>query len=444
MLRIRPYRLTIKRAIAAMSLPLTALFAVQSALAQGLPLGDPEMLGISPERLERVDAMIESAVEDETISGAVALIARRGRVAYLEAIGMADIDDREPMQIDTLFRIASMTKPVTSLAVMMLLEEGHFLLTDPVSRFIPELGEPEIIVVDDSVTTTVAANGEITIQHLLTHTSGIIYQFSAVDGAHAALAGLYREAGVSDGLVQTEGRIADLSRQLGTVPLLFEPGTDVAYGLSTDVLGHLVEAVSGMTLANFFERRIFEPLGMRDTRFFLDPADADRLASVYVPDGQGGLRELSDDETVESGFLVYSASYSFKGPRTYHSGGAGLVSNVSDYARLMQMFLNGGELDGVRLLSPKNIELMTSNGIGALDFGLGRKFGLGFAIIDDPGRAGFTSSRGSYYWGGFFNTRFFVDPEEEFIGIFLSQRFPRDESSLRDRFVSVAYQAIVD
>lgn len=418
--------------------------AAQLAAAQGLPVGQPESLGLSSARLERVDALIENAIEQEEIAGAVALIARHGQVAYLRSIGMADIDDGEPMGVDTMFRIASMTKPITSLAVMMLHEEGHFLLDDPISKFIPELANPRALTAHGGKIEAVAVRTEVTIKHLLTHTSGISYRFLGDSGPRAALAGLYRDAGISDGLSQTEGRIADLSKRLGELPLLFEPGSQYQYGLSVDVLGHLVEVISGMTLAEFFEHRIFAPLGMHDTHFYLDDPDVERLASVYIPDAGGGLRELEDDETIEDGYLVYSASYPFKGPRTYYSGGAGLVSTVSDYTRLLQMFLNGGELDGARLLSPKTVELMTRNGIGELSVAPGRKFGLGFAIVEDPGLAGMPSSPGTYYWGGFFNTRFFVDPSEELIGIFLSQRYPRDAGQLRDRFINVAYQAIVE
>lgn len=425
------------------SLALLSALAGQLALGQGLPTSAPEVVGLSSERLERIEALIERSIDAEDIAGAVALVARRGRVAYLESVGMADIDDREPMAADTLFRIASMTKPVTSLAVMMLHEEGHFLLSDPVSRFIPELGGLEVLAAMDGSTDTVDAEGEITIQQLLTHTSGLSYRFATGTPARDVIARYYVDAGVSDGLTQTDGVIADLSEQLGTVPLMFEPGTQYQYGLSIDVLGHLVEVVSGMALADFFEQRIFEPLRMTDTHFFIDEAGADRLASVYVPDDRGGLRELGD-EPVEIGTLVYSASFHFKGPRTYYSGGAGLVSTASDYVRLLQMFLNGGELDGVRLLSPTTVALMTRNGIGDLSVGPGRKFGLGFAIVEDPGRAGVPHSAGSYYWGGFFNTRFFVDPSEELIGVFLSQRYPRDAGGIRDKFMSVVYQAIVN
>lgn len=424
-------------------LALLGIFAAQLAAGQGLPAAEPEAVGLSSERLARIEALIEQAIEEEAIAGAVALVARRGRVAYLEPVGMADIDSGEPMAIDTIFRIASMTKPITSLAVMMLHEEGHFLLTDPVSGFISELGDLQVLATGGASGKTVPAVGEITIQHLLTHTSGISYGFASDTLPRQIISRAYRDAGVSDGLSQTEGVIADLSRQLGTVPLLFEPGSQYQYGLSIDVLGHLVEVVSGMPLAEFFERRIFGPLGMVDTHFYLDDAKVGRLASVYVPDAGGGMRELGD-EPVERGTVVYSASYHFKGPRTYFSGGAGLVSTAADYVRLLQMFLNGGELDGVRLLSPTTVELMTRNGIGDLSVGPGRKFGLGFAIVEDPGRAGVPHSPGSYYWGGFFNTRFFVDPSQELIGIFLSQRYPRDAGNIRDRFMSVVYQAVVD
>ncbi|MDH3418655.1 MAG: beta-lactamase family protein [Gammaproteobacteria bacterium] len=424
-------------------LALLGFLATPLAAGQGLPTAEPEAVGLSSERLTRIETLIERAIEQDAVAGAVALVARRGQVAYLRAIGMADIDDGKPMAADTLFRIASMTKPVTSLAIMMLHEEGHFLLTDPVSMFIPELGDPRVLAAVDGGFEALPTEGEITIQHLLTHTSGVIYQFNASSDRHEAIARLYREAGISDGLSQTEGVIADLSRKLGSVPLMFEPGTRYQYGLSIDVVGRLVEVVSGMTLAEFFERRIFGPLRMTDTHFYLDEADVARLASVYVPDGRGGIRELGD-EPVENGTLVYSASFHFKGPRTYFSGGAGLVSTASDYVRLLQMFLNGGNLDGVRLLSPTTVELMTRNGIGDLSVSPGRKFGLGFAVIEDPGRAGVPHSPGSYYWGGFFNTRFFVDPSEELIGIFLSQRYPRDAGSIRDRFMSVVYQAVID
>lgn len=431
------------KTIQRLTLGLTAALLVGTALPQGLPHADAEGLGLSAERLERVDALIEDAIEREQLAGAVALIARRGQIAYLESFGMADIDDGEPMEVDSLFRIASMTKAVTSLAVMMLFEEGLFLLDDPVSHYIPAFANPRVLAPELGERGSVPAQGEITIRHLLTHTSGLSYRFLAAPGPTETIAALYRDAGVSDGLSQTPGEIADLSAKLGELPLLFEPGTQYSYSLSVDVLGHLVEVVSGLSLDEFFRTRIFAPLGMEDTHFFLDAADAERLASIYTPADTGGIREVGEDP-VDEGYLVYSASYPYNGPRSYFSGGGGLTSTAADYARFLQLFLNGGELDGERLLSPKTVAMMTRNSIGAIDVAPGIKFGLGFAIVEDPGLAGDPRSAGTYYWGGFFNTRYFVDPSEQLIGIFMSQRYPQGPDRIRDRFASAVYQAIVE
>jgi len=419
------------------------IFLAGISCGQGLPEGDPQALGFSAARLHRVEKIVAGAVEKGEIAGAVALVARRGEVAFLQSFGMADIDDRKPMKVDTIFRIASMTKPVTSLAVMMLYEEGDFLLSDPVSDYIPELKNLRVLKADtDGAETTVAAS-EITIRQLLTHTSGISYRFISAGEQRERVARLYAEAGVSDGLSATDGHIADLSRQLGELPLLFEPGEQFAYGLSIDVLGHLVEVVSGMTLEEYFVRRIFKPLAMVDTQFYLQDDKVGRLAAVYTSTEEGGMRELGD-ETVVNDYLVYSATYPYKGPHTYFSGGAGLVSTISDYVRLLQMFLNGGELDGVRLLSPTTVAMMTRNNIGDLDVGPGTKFGLGFAVLEDPGLAGGPGSVGTYFWGGFFNTQFFVDPGEELIGIIMTQRFPADRGNVRQKFINGTYQAIID
>jgi CubicO group peptidase (beta-lactamase class C family) len=419
-----------------------ALVVVGPVLAQGLPNGSPRALGFSNERLQRVGSLINGAIADSEIAGAVALIARHGQVALLESYGMADIDDNEAMRTDTLFRIASMTKPVTTVAVMMLYEEGHFFLGDPISDYIPAFRNMQVLAGGDGAS-TVPASRPITIHHLLTHTSGLSYAFLSGTPELEAVARLYSENGVPDGLVETDDEIADLSTKLGELPLLFEPGTEWSYSLGIDVLGHFVEVVSGMTLAAFFESRIFEPLGMHDTAFFLDNRQAERLASVYAPDGHGGLRELGDERVVE-GHHVYSASYPYAGPDRFFAGGAGLTSTISDYARFLQMLLNGGELEGVRLLSPTTVAMMTRNNIGALESGPGIKFGYGFAVVDDPGVAVDWRARGAYYWGGFFNTRFFVDPSQELIGIFMSQRRPQDPGRLRDRFIGAVYQAIID
>jgi CubicO group peptidase (beta-lactamase class C family) len=419
------------------------IFLAQPLGAQGLPNGNPEELGLSSARLQTIDNLIECAIDNEEISGAVALVARHGRVAYANAFGMADSDDRQVMEVDTLFRIASMTKPVTSLAVMMLFEEGHFLLSDPIANYIPQYRNPQILVADGSDLETKAAEGDITIQQLLTHTSGISYGFMSETKGRETLAQRYRDAGISDGFEDAVGVISDLSLQLDGIPLLFEPGSEFAYGLSTDVLGHFVEVISGMSLAEFFDNRIFQPLGMKDSHFYLDSDDVARLAAVYASAPNGGIREVNEGP-VDEGYLSYSVNYPYTGSQSYYSGGAGLVSTAADYARLLQMFLNNGELDGVRLLGRKTVELMISNNIGALNAGRGLKFGLGFAVIDDAGLSGGPRSRGTYFWGGIFHTRFFVDPTEQLIGIFMAQRAPRSSATIRDRFINVTYQAIED
>ena len=436
------YRLQVKRTRQPV-LSVCLIFLASISIAQGLPEGDPQALGFSAARLQRVENLVTDAIEKNEIAGAVALIARHGSIAFLKPFGMADIDDDEAMETDTIFRIASMTKPVTSLAVMMLYEEGYFLLSDPVSAYIPEFKDLRILTSGSGEAETAAAESEITIRQLLTHTSGISYRFISNGYQRETIARLYAEAGVSDGFSETEGRIADLSGRLGELPLLFEPGKQFAYGLSIDVLGHLVEVVSGMTLKEYFASRIFAPLAMVDTHFFLDDDKVGRLAAVYTSTEDGGMRELGN-ETVVDRYLVYSATYPYNGPRSYYSGGAGLVSTISDYARLLQMFLNGGELDGVRLLSPTTVAMMMRNNIGDLNVGPGIKFGFGFAVLEDPGLAGHPGSVGTYFWGGFFNTQFFVDPEEELIGIIMTQRFPADRGNVRDKFVSGVYQAIVE
>ncbi len=386
---------------------------------------------ITRDTFRKAREVLEKAVARGDILGAVGLVAVGGRVVFREASGRRDIDDDVPMREDTIFRIASMTKPVTSVAVLMLHEEGRFQLDDSIARFIPDFENPEIVVRSTTGSQRLErapAQREITVRHLLTHTSGISYGFSDVQ----PLTRLYAEAGVSDGLVQTEGTIGQGIRRLAKQPLLHEPGTAWKYGLSTDVLGHLVEVASGKTLETFFEEEIFVPLGMKDTHFFLPEAKVSRLASVYRL-RDGNLHELSA-EPIEEGPLVFSTSYHYLGPRTYFSGGAGLVSTVDDYYRFCQMLLNGGELDGVRLLKPATVREMTTNQIGEMSVG-DRKFGFGFSIE--------TKDRvGAFGWGGFFFTSFWIDPRREAIGIFMAQLWPNQRAGVDDDFRSAVNRAI--
>ena len=418
--------------------------------AQGLPTVAASEVGLSDERLGRLAEVVQGYVDDEAIAGAVTLIARKGGQAHVRAYGMADRDAGTEMTPEAIFRIASMTKPVTSVAVMMLYEEGRFKLNDPVGLYLPELASLEVLTPGDNgdAVGRVPARRPVTIRHLLTHTSGIGYRFLGDLGAsptQRVLSELYRDAGIADGLAEHDGTIEGLVTALGQLPLMHEPGTAFTYGLSDDVLGRLVEVLSGTTFDEFLRTRLFEPLGMVDTFFYIPGAKAHRLASLYAPNADGGLDEV--EGTVEGNHLIYSATYSTGEHRSYFAGGAGLSSTVQDYARFLQMLLNGGELDGVRMLSPITVDLMTRDHIGDVPAGSvvqpgSAGFGLGFAIRGNPGADGEIGSEGAYYWSGFFNTTFWVDPKEQLLGILMTQVFPSG-SDIQERFRIMAYQTIV-
>lgn len=402
------------------------LFLATALAGQGLPVAAPaEDVGLSAERLARIRAVFAEDIERGELAGAVALVARRGKVAYFEPLG--ERDEGQPMRRDAIFRIASMSKPITSTAVMILFEEGRFLLDDPVSRYLPELANLKVVVPGngDGPLVTEPAKEELTIRHLLTHTSGLIY--SAFHPGPLAQA--YDRAGIWN------GDLAGLVEKLGTLPLAHQPGTAWEYGVSTDVLGRLVEVVSGKPFGTFLEERIFAPLGMRDTAFYVPPAKHDRLAAHYRARDEGGLERAP---------VAFDAS----APPRLPSGGGGLMSTAGDYARFLQMLLNGGELDGVRILGRKSVELMTVDHVrglpraGILPDNYG--FGLGFAVLGELGRSGIPGSPGTYTWSGIFNTFFWVDPQEELIGVFMTQITPFGYRSLHQRFRVLVYQAIVD
>lgn len=421
---------------------------VSSTWSRDLPNATPEEVGLSSDRLARLSAVMQDYVESERVAGGVAIILRQGQVAYHHAFGMADREAGAPMQTDTIFRIASMTKAVTSLAVMMLFEQGHFMLDDRVSRYLPEFDREMKVMVrneeagdDGEPYTLEPARDPITIRHLLTHTSGLTYGFHG----QKYIAGIYEQAGVSDGLVQTEGTIGEMVEKLVAQPLVNQPGKAWQYGLSTDVLGYLVEVVSGMPLDQYFREYILQPLQMQDTHFFLPADKVARLATVYTPDDEGGIKAL-DSDGITMGSALFSTTYHHRGPRTYFSGGAGLVSTSGDYARFLQMLLNGGELDGVRLLSPKTVQLMTSNQLRELKVsnlpGIG--FSLGFSVDLGPDQSGQIGSEGLYSWGGFFNTGYWVDPIENLVAVLMTQRFPNDDSDILGKFRVMTYQAVVE
>ncbi|MCX6623433.1 MAG: serine hydrolase [Acidobacteria bacterium] len=419
--------------------PLAALFGavlVPAALGQGLPAARPEEVGLSPERLNRISAAVDRQIQDGRIAGAVTLIVRKGRVAWIKAHGKADREAGTPMRTDSLFRICSMTKPITSLAVMMLYEEGRFLLHDPVSKYLPEFKKPRILVKPSSGEPyTIPSKHEITIQQLLTHSSGLAYHWNPDVGPG------YRTAGVAHGLLPYDGTIADSVKALAAQPLLFEPGERFEYSLGIDVLGRLVEVVSGISLDEFFRTRIFAPLRMNDTYFYLPADKVSRLATAYTWHEGEGLRRTPDTPIAEGSF-VYSADYPYHGPRKLFSGGGGLTSSAGDYARFCQMMLNGGTLDAVRLVSRKTVEMMSHDQLGKLSSDMA--FGLGFSVAGAKAPVRELSSPGTYGWGGFYYTQFFIDPKEQMAGVFMGQLHPAGGLNLDGLFQVLAYQAIND
>lgn len=406
------------------------------AAAQGLPTVKPEKVGLSSERLERLGDVMQQYIDEGRIAGTVTIVARDGKAAWFKTQGMLDREAGTPMRPDAIFRICSMSKPITSVAVMMLYEEGKFLLDDPVWKYLPEFKDPQVLVKrDDGTTYTVPASTDITIRHLLTHTSGIGYHWSPDVGQ------MYFDAGVAHGMLQTPNTTRENSRKIAQIPLMFNPGERFQYGLSIDVLGALVEVLSGMSFDEYLRVKIFEPLKMTDTFFSVPESKMDQMTTAYTwYDGKGMNR--FPDEPIDEGSTVYSSDYPYDGPRRYFSGGAGLSSSVPDYARFCQMMLNGGELDGVRLLSPKTVQLMTHDQIG--DRSPNSSFGLGFGIegVDQPLRE--LTSPGRYGWGGFFYTHFFIDPAENMVGVFMAQLHPAGGLPLNRLFEVLAYQSVVE
>jgi CubicO group peptidase (beta-lactamase class C family) len=407
-----------------------------TALAQDLPSVKPGSVGLSADRLERIATAVQHDIDDKRIAGAVTLVVRHGKVAWFKAQGMSDREAAKAMPADAMFRICSMTKPITSVAVMMLYEEGKFLLDDPVSKYLPEFKNPKVLVKPASgATYTIPAIKEITIRDLLRHTSGITYQWNDDLGP------TYEKADVASGLLPFDGTVADNVKHLAGLPLLFNPGDRFEYSLGVDVLGRLVEVVSGKPLDEFFRTRIFEPVGMKDTYFFPPDNKLNRLATAYTYYPDKGLNRFPDTP-IREGSFVYSADYPSRGPKKLFSGGAGLVSTAMDYARFCQMMLDDGKVGNTRLLSRKSVELMTHDQLGKIATDMG--FGLGFGV--DGVRAPLTElgSVGSYNWGGFFYTGFSIDPKEQMIVIFMAQLHPTGDLTLDRQVHELAYQAISD
>ena len=387
----------------------------------GLPRAVPEDVGMSTSRLGRIAPVMQRWVDDGKIPCALTMIAREGRLVHFEKFGTQDVATAKPVEFDTIFRIYSMTKPITSIAVMMLYEEGHFQLGTPVSEFIPAFKDMQVYTEDGSA--TVDTEREMTIKHLLTHTSGLIY---GGDWEHP-INERYRAADFYG------GDLAHMAQELGNIPLLHHPGDAWNYGMSTDVLGYLVEVVSGMPFEEFLKTRILNPLGMHDTAFSVPDEKADRYATLYEPTEDGGIQVL-ENAPVASGPLSF-----------FHSGGAGLLSTAADYLRFCQMLLNDGELDGVRLLGRKTVELIRINHISDDWQPLERTgcgFGLGFAVVTNVADTHAPGSEGTYSWGGLASTTFWIDPVEDLIGILMTQLI--GDSPFHAQFRVLTYQALID
>ncbi|HKQ72871.1 MAG TPA: serine hydrolase domain-containing protein [Blastocatellia bacterium] len=411
--------------------------AVAQSSKPGLPTARPEDVGMSSERLARIRTGMQRYVDRGLVPGVVTLVARRGRVVHFEAIGYRDVEAKTPMTTDTIFRIASMTKPIASVALMTLYEEGHFLLNDPISKFLPEFADMKVAQAASSTEAVgeryklVPAKNPITFKHVLTHTAGFPNSYRGI--TREEYAKTYPRKDPSE-------TMTDVVKRLATMPLNFNPGEAWEYGPATDVVGRLVEVISGLTLDEYLRTKIFEPLKMIDTHFYLPASKLNRFAASYEPDGKNGNKiKLLEAPTPESRWL--------KQPHNYFSGAGGLVSTAADYIRFHQMMLNGGELDGARILGRKTVELMTANHIGDLPVwltGPGYGFGLGYSVVKDIGVTGQAGSAGTYGWGGAFCTYFQVDPKEELIGIMMTQVRPYNHINIRQEFMALANQAIVD
>jgi len=410
---------------------LLCLVTVNFVWAQALPMAKPEQVGLSSDRLNRLTATLKTDVEKNIIPGAILLVARHGKVALFEAVGVRNPETRAPMTKDSIFRIYSMSKPITSVSAMMLFEEGRFSLADPVSKYIPELGGLKVGVEKLDVSgkpalELVPSQRDMTIHDLFRHTSGLTYGFFG----NSLVKKMYVEAKISDDYPSN----TELVTRLGKMPLAYQPGTTWDYSYSTDVLGRLIEVISRQTLYQYEKERVLDPLGMKDTNFYVtDKAKQDRIVEPFANDRSIGVNANFNDPRVA---------------QAWESGGGGMVGTTMDYARFAQMLLNGGTLDGKRILGPKTVAYMTADHLGASITpgplylpGAGFGFGLGFAVRKDAGVSPFIGSVGEFNWGGAGGTYFWVDPKEDLFVVFMMQS-PKQRAPYRAVLKEMVYAAI--
>jgi CubicO group peptidase (beta-lactamase class C family) len=393
--------------------------------------------GMSEERLARIDIMCQEAIDKNEIPGAVALVARNGKIVYYKAFGMADNESGKSLERDAIFRIASQTKAITSTAVMMLWEEGKFGLDEPISKYILEFGEAQLLDSfneKDSSYTTKPADKQITVRHLITHTSGIGYGF--IDGDER-FRKIYQKAGIIDAFTTGPTTIEENIKKLAKLPLHHNPGEKFTYSEGLDVLGYFIEVISGMPLNKFFRERIFDSLGMDDTWFYLPESKYKRLVSVQTKKNNKWVKYKTTP--------VYDPDYPIKGAKTFFAGGAGLSSTAKDYATFLQMYLNKGELNGVRLLSRTTVQFMMANQVGNLLGDSGGYYGLAFGVLNQQGEdQGGKGSVGTFEWGGYFNTQYFADPKEKIIGILMKQTQEISSDETGWKFRQLVGQAVDD
>ncbi|MCZ6703904.1 MAG: serine hydrolase [Ignavibacteria bacterium] len=397
--------------------------------------GSASSVGMSDERLARIDSMCKEAVEEAQIPGMVALVVRNGTIVYHKAFGMADNESGRILKRDDIFRIASQTKAITSTAVMMLWEEGKFRLDDPISKYIPEFENVQVLdtLYENGTYLTKPVEKDITIRHLITHTSGIGY--GVIDGDER-FKKIYDQAGITDLFTTENISIEESVKKLAKLPLHHNPGEHFTYSEGLDVLGYFIEIVSGIPLDEIFRTRIFDPLGMDDTWFYLPESKHNRLVSIQKKETNNWINYPT---------TFYDPNYPVKGAKRFFSGGAGLSSTAKDYATFLQMYLNNGELNGVRILSRTTIQFMMGNQIGDLWGDSGAYYGLAFGVLDQKGQdIGGRGSSGTFEWGGYFNTQYFADPKEKIIGILMKQTQGTESDNTGWKFRQLVGQAVDD
>jgi CubicO group peptidase (beta-lactamase class C family) len=431
---LQEVRMKVRVVRAVLSVVFVSAFLAGSLCAVALPRATPEEVGFSSQRLAQLKSVLQGYVDAGRLPGSVTLVARRGKVVFLEGLGQRDRESKSAMRPDSIFRIASQTKALVSVGIMMLQEQGKLLISDPLYKYIPEFRETKVAVrKEGGGYDVVKAKRPITIRDLLTHTSGIGY------GTGTA-AEEWKKAGIQNWYFADRNEpVGAVVTRMAALPADAQPGEAWVYGYSVDILGVVIERVSGQTLAEFLKTNLTAPLGMTDTNFYLPKDQRDRLVSVYSVEGN----QLTKPTDMAASFWQAQGAY-IEGPRKAFSGGAGLLSTAENYATFLQMLLNGGELDGKRYLSRKTVELMTSNHLRGVQFREGVGFGLGFSVVTDEGARGEPGSVGEFGWGGAYHSTYWVDPQEQLVVVHLTQVLPAGDLDDFGKVRAMVYQSIVN